>query len=444
MPQCKLCGGADFYKEAGYFFCQTCQTQNEDVREEVFELRIDNSTRLRKTRIRQLRTQSSGEELGWTSWELYNFVLIGLTNELIELGVPADLKLTVLQLWATYLGKLEVAFISTKKKCAPKLAKRYNKRDAEIIYGKIQMQKRKRKRRKTGSSTNTSMVSGNQSEGSSLRELNKNKRLLINADYDRFLQSQASSSNFSHLLSASEGDGLSSFTQSAYSVQSSSVKSSDNEGRVQFSSHAKEETRKIKKLSKNVPRNKRVSYKAKHISTQYKIGPHVITPMRLWAIIYLALKIHNQPIQLGDMLRYGREGHLSYYKLDHLLPPEVSLSKSEMNFLTQNVEITHKGMRRLAAGIAKFLHVWDVTCPDLLPLVHRYCQELGLPKGIQLYTERLIVLTAPKMTFTIEKSYIPNYEGRAMAFIVVVLKTLFALDDVTEYQISRISEKINR
>ena len=76
--------------------------------------------------------------------------------------------------------------------------------------------------------------------------------------------------------------------------------------RVQFSSHAKEETRKIKRLSKNLPRCERVQYRAKHISTQYRMGPNVITPTRLWAIIYLALRIHNHPIQLGDMLRYVR------------------------------------------------------------------------------------------------------------------------------------------
>jgi len=68
------------------------------------------------------------EEVGWTSWELYNFVLIGLTNELIELGVSADIKITVLQLWARYLGKLEIAFISKNKKLLPKLARRYQKR----------------------------------------------------------------------------------------------------------------------------------------------------------------------------------------------------------------------------------------------------------------------------------------------------------------------------
>lgn len=174
---------------------------------------------------------------------------------------------------------------------------------------------------------------------------------------------------------------------------------------MQFSSHAKTETKKIKRLSKNIPRHKRAKYRKNHISTQYKIGPHIITPMRLWAIIYLALRIHHHPIQLGDMLRcvinkfivsslqynliclfvkvrlfrYGREGHLSYYKLDHLLPPEVSLNKKERNFLSQNVEITHKGMRRIIASIAKLLGVWDIVCPDFLPLISRYCQELGLP-----------------------------------------------------------------
>ncbi|CAK9824738.1 TATA box-binding protein-associated factor RNA polymerase I subunit B [Anthophora retusa] len=435
MQKCRVCGNADFYKEAGYFFCKTCQTQNEDIREEVFELRVDNTTKIRKTKIRQLRSDVSGGELGWTSWELYNFILIGLTNELIDLGVPSDIKLTILQLWATYLGKIEVAFISTKKKCMPKFARRYKKRDAEIIYGKVQSQKRNRKRKRTASSTTTSVISsGGPSEGSSMRELNKNKRLLATADYDRYLQSQASS----------EGDNQSLFSQSMCSMHSSSVKSSDNEGRIQFSSHAKEEARKINRLSKNVPRTKRAEYKAKHTSTQYKIGPHIITPMRLWAIIYLALRIRNHPIQLGDMLRYGKEGHLSYYKVDHLLPPEISINANERKFLTQSTEITHKGMRRIIASIAKLLGVWDIICPDFSSLVSRYCLELGLPRGIQMYAERLIALSPPKMAFDAKKSYIPNYEGRAIAFIIVVLKTLFALDGITEYQISRIAEKINR
>lgn len=125
----------------------------------------------------------------------------------------------------------------------------YYNRDADIIYGKVQSEKTSRKRKRSRSNTNTS-VSGTSitglSEGSSMRELNRNKvifiifinknkfisyftqttffqRLLIAADYDRYLQSQNSS----------EGDGLSMFSQSQsiYSGQSSSVKSSENEGK---------------------------------------------------------------------------------------------------------------------------------------------------------------------------------------------------------------------
>ncbi|XP_014467239.1 PREDICTED: TATA box-binding protein-associated factor RNA polymerase I subunit B [Dinoponera quadriceps] len=431
MEKCRICGSADFYKDSGYFFCVTCQTQNEDIREEILEVRIDDTTKLRKTRIRCARRSRTDEELGWTSWELYNFVLVGLTNELIELGAPVDIKVTVLQLWARYLGKLEVAFISTKRKLVPKLARKYKKRDAEIIYGKIFTQEKTRKRKKTDSVI-SSKASTYQSEGSSLKELNRNKRLMITADYDRLMQSQASS----------DGDALSGFNQSGYSAQFTTGQSSENHGRIHFNSSAKDEMRKVRNMAKKIPRNKRSKYKESYITNQYKMGPELITPMKLWAILYLALRIHNNDMQLGDMLRYGREGHLSYYKLDHLIPPEVTLKRSDLNFLSRVMDITHKGMRRIIGSMATFLGVTKIICPNFSSLINRYCIELELPRGISLYGERLVALSPPKMKFD-KKSYIPNYEGRAMAFIIVILKTLFALDGITEYEVSNFADKVN-
>lgn len=55
-----------------------------------------------------------------------------------------------------------------------------------------------------------------------------------------------------------------------------------------------------------------------------------------------------------------------------------------------------------------------------------------------------MALSPPRMPFNAKTAWFPNYEGRAMAIIVVVLKMLFALDGVTEYEISRVVEKINR
>ncbi|KAG5345013.1 TAF1B polymerase, partial [Acromyrmex heyeri] len=373
MLKCVICGCSDFFKASGYSFCMTCQTQSQDIGEELeYDLPMDNTTRLRKTKIYHTKRDRTDEEGGWTSWELYNFVLIGLTNELIELGVSADIKVTVLQLWARYLGKLEVAFVSTKKKLIPKLARRYQKRDAEILYGRIP-QKRPQKRIKTGSIADSSIIYPN--EGISSRELNRNKKLMVTADYDRFIRSQVSS----------EEDAL----------------SSAHSGEQSFKNHS----------------------------------PHYLLIFLHIYSIYIFFYIHIYAM-------YGREGRLSYYRLDRLIPPEVSLTKNDMNFLSRAMDITHKGMRKVIGQMAKFLGVTKIICPDLYSLVNRYCIELALPKGISLYAERLISLSSPKMTFD-KISCIPNYEGRAMAFIIVILKTLLSLDGITENEISNVAENIN-
>lgn len=77
--------------------------------------------------------------------------------------------------------------------------------------------------------------------------------------------------------------------------------------------------------------------------------------------------------------RYGREGHLSYYKLHHLIPPEVTLTGSDINLLSRVTDITHKGMRQIIGRMAKFLGVVKIICPDFLSLINRYCSELDLP-----------------------------------------------------------------
>ncbi|XP_012061259.1 PREDICTED: TATA box-binding protein-associated factor RNA polymerase I subunit B [Atta cephalotes] len=416
MLKCVICGCSDFFKTSGYSFCMICQTQSQDIGEEVeYDLPINNTTRLRKTKIYRTKRDRTDVESRWTSWELYNFVLIGLTNELIELGVSADIKVTVLQLWARYLGKLEVAFVSTEKKVIPKLARRYQKRDAEILYGRIP--KRPQKRIKTESTADSTIIYPN--ERTSLKELNRSKKLMVTADYDRFMRSQVSSEEDAH-----------SSEQSFKNI------------RIKFNSAAKKEKHKIENMAKKVSRSKRSKYKQNHVTTQYKTSPELITPTKLWAILYLALRIHNQDIHLSDMIRYGREGHLSYYRLDRLIPPEVSLTKNDIFFLSRAMDITHKGMRRVIGQMAKFLGVTKIVRPDLYSLVNRYCIELALPKGISLYAERLISLSSPKMTFD-KISCIPNYEGRAMAYIIVILKTLLSLDGITENKISNVAENIN-
>jgi TATA box-binding protein-associated factor RNA polymerase I subunit B len=55
-------------------------------------------------------------------------MLKGLVDELIGLGANKALKIVVLQLWATYLKKLDVAFTSVTQTKLPKLGINYHPR----------------------------------------------------------------------------------------------------------------------------------------------------------------------------------------------------------------------------------------------------------------------------------------------------------------------------
>jgi len=104
--------------------------------------------------------------------------------------------------------------------------------------------------------------------------------------------------------------------------------------------------------------------------------------MNFLCYIYIYKKYILRNIYISSC-RYAREGHLSYYKLDHLIPPEVILTKNEINFLSQAMDITHKGMRKVIERMANFLNVTQIICPDFLSLITRYCKELHLP-GINI------------------------------------------------------------
>ncbi|XP_057340353.1 TATA box-binding protein-associated factor RNA polymerase I subunit B isoform X1 [Microplitis mediator] len=435
MDKCNVCGGTEFYTEAGFYFCQECQTQQEGRKEQDVEFKVDSSTRLRKTKLQRKKRgpDERFNEKSLTSWEKYNYVLIGLTNELIQLGVTTDIKLTVAQLWATYLGKLEAAFTSTQRVAIPKLPRRFDKNDANIIYGRINHKKKKKKsKRGSGSETSGStMIDSNVSEGTSVRNLQKQKRLMMEAEYKS--------------LDGSNTDGESGLTNlSMTSRYSDKSNTPVKPPRLQFTKLAREETKKAALKSQSLPKSKKKKFRATYCSYSYTRGPDLITPMKLWAILYLALRIHNENIHLSDMLRFARDGYLSYYKLDHFIPADCSFTPTEISKLNQSREITHKGLRQAVARIKKFLQVWKFPAPNLLTLIKQYCTELQLPSGIALYAERILAAWPPKMNFNVQSNYIfPCYEARAMAIIIVTMKILFGLDGVTENEMSRVIERIN-
>lgn len=62
-----------------------------------------------------------------TSWEQANYILLGYTDLLGTLGAGASFKMTVLQLWTTYLRRMEIAFFDKEGPELPRLPVFYHK-----------------------------------------------------------------------------------------------------------------------------------------------------------------------------------------------------------------------------------------------------------------------------------------------------------------------------
>lgn len=173
----------------------------------------------------------------------------------------------------------------------------------------------------------------------------------------------------------------------------------------------------------------------------------VLNGHTLLCIIYSALNICKSNIQLTDLIRFIREGHLSYFKCKNLLPEDhieegVPLSFQEHHNYSM---INYETLRAQVTNFTKIMPdlSTSIRLPDILKLCQRYAEEMRLPKDFLKQVQRLIIFFPPVMPYQKDSSLIPNYEGRAMAFIIFALKLLFGLDDYREEEMSNAARNVN-
>lgn len=175
---------------------------------------------------------------------------------------------------------------------------------------------------------------------------------------------------------------------------------------------------------------------------------NILTGSTLLHIIYCALNICESKIQLIDLIRFIKEGHLSFFKCKQLLPEELTENDVEPSF-TQHHKyfiVSNEYFRNQLAYFTKLIPDLpsSLKTPNLIELVSRYLTEMQLPEDMKDYTERLMIMFPIEMNFYKWSANWPNYEGRAMAVIVFLLKLLFGLDGYREEEISDAAKEINK
>lgn len=167
----------------------------------------------------------------------------------------------------------------------------------------------------------------------------------------------------------------------------------------------------------------------------------------VFAILWLALNQIGDSMQISDLVRYAKESHIKLNNISSFLPPNIDGKQAVNHFRKSgNDSLTHASLRSKALMIARIIGIRNVEQPDLGMLCERYCKDLCLPSAISDMIKRLIAFHPPVMK-TSETSLlsrtVPNFEGRAMAYIIFILKLIFGLDDKREMEISTSAQIIN-
>ncbi|KAK9501249.1 hypothetical protein O3M35_011993 [Rhynocoris fuscipes] len=435
-PQCENCGGTDYILESGYYFCSECNVQSQEIIEQVYDFYGGRTTTVTKqipaatVNDESVQKDSSLIRKSLTSWEVLNHILVGLVKELELLGASPELKRITLKLWAQYLMKIEVAFISKQVQKKPRLGVLFRKIDAELVYGapenvsqahrKPIYRPRKRKRVKSSSAvSDTSRTTA--SSRSEKHRLTLKKKALAKAEY---LESGSMLSQSSILTMESLSETLS---------QASSQRSN----KLRYTKHAKRSFVSLLESAKDLQELERKEVQSKLMSRE-AISVRHVTLMRIVAVLRLALILAEQDIHLADLFRWTEEGYLSLRNAEKLLPNDVTVEK-DVKGVFGNYPDSRYQTENKVGNLSTLLGFHELKV-NLRPTIVRYCNELSLPDEIMDIIDKLIYIHPAEVKVTTTS----NYEGRAMAIIVFVLKLLFGLDGVTERKLSNLAKIINR
>ncbi|KAF9823578.1 hypothetical protein SFRURICE_011884 [Spodoptera frugiperda] len=106
---CQVCGCTELKLIDGFYYCVECDTQNTNVRETVIDHKslgdgtFALSTR-KKVKIQDTKIEMSPE---WYKWHAYNFIILGLADELVAAGANPSFKLKLLWIWTRYVKKYQ-------------------------------------------------------------------------------------------------------------------------------------------------------------------------------------------------------------------------------------------------------------------------------------------------------------------------------------------------
>uniref|UniRef100_T1J8R0 PRELI/MSF1 domain-containing protein n=1 Tax=Strigamia maritima TaxID=126957 RepID=T1J8R0_STRMM len=418
---CDVCGGSDFHEQDGMTFCRVCNSQSQFVSQaqgvEVFQTNLKVHKAVTASRRQQkLSTQETINYYSkWTTNEAFNIILKRLVDILVKMGADPRLEKVVFQLWVLYLRKTKFAFckpIYQTKEWKPKIPVIPRERDKQVLF------------------ENKTMIEARKFRKSFLQTL-ANKKI-----QKRFKATV--------ILSGKKLQGV---DEPEAEPEVEEMEIDDDTVTKSELEIEKLDNDASKKSEKEKPKRKRnylTSWNSVSVRTVGIIGR--MTMERLLEMLFLGLLLVHKRVLLCDLLGWIESSELPIHECSHLLPETMKFQTADnTTFRFKNMP-SHYTIRRNTCKLAKFLDIHTLPEKCLVEIVKRFVLALNLPDEMNDLVASLIALDPPQMPCNNtdkKRTYpIPNYEGRAIGYIVVVLKLIFGLNGKTELKQSIYAKKL--
>ncbi|KAK3790502.1 hypothetical protein RRG08_060552 [Elysia crispata] len=156
-------------------------------------------------------------------------------------------------------------------------------------------------------------------------------------------------------------------------------------------------------------------------------------------LCYLGLMLTNPGILPCDVVRWVYNGQVPFLSTSHLLPSDMVLSNYDY-YLFSVERFTTDDLIFEVNKLRVFMDLKNMPSPDLTALASRFISDLYLPKEFCLFVQRLIK-KIPFKWLAHKTTYRP-YEVLALGYIVLALKIVFGLDNVSERRLSDYTQKL--
>lgn len=195
-------------------------------------------------------------------------------------------------------------------------------------------------------------------------------------------------SEYESFTANTQSSDTSLLNQTLSNLGSSDDESLESEKFIKFNRVSKKELLKhmsrqhLRKHTRDYENEMTCHKKKKILSSSYLNSTFIITRNKIYSILYIGLLLTESDIQLSDLLRYCREGHLSFLSYNHLFPETYTEKQIDPKiYQIGNKKVpSHKNIRETSYRLFNMLKLGESNfSPNLKKLCEKYCTELNLP-----------------------------------------------------------------